>query len=337
MARNEQLIRQLKLLQILEASRYGMKLEELREELTADLGLTKLSDRTVRRDLQALQMAGIHVDTEEVQRGTVWKLSQDLKDRPTVSPSLTELLALAMVRELALPLNGTPYWQGLEALWNRLRETIPESVWKHFDRRRQMFTVRGTPVKSYVKQEGIMATLNRAILQNRIVEIDYQSRTQDSFKTRKIKPYAIVFFKGSLYVLAADCQDPPDAEVRHFKLDRFHKATTLDDYFKPPEDFDPEEHFSDSIGIFKSGEAQEFRIRLHQEVVLWVGETPWHPKQRIEQNEDGDAILIIPSAYEEEIIPQVLALNVKAEILAPQACRERMAQLLQHLAKSYTE
>ena len=58
MARNEQLIRQHKLLQLLELSRFGRTLEELRGDLVADLGLTKLHERTVRRDLEALQAAG---------------------------------------------------------------------------------------------------------------------------------------------------------------------------------------------------------------------------------------------------------------------------------------
>jgi len=43
MARNEQLIRQHKIMQLLEASRYGRTLEELRDELVRDLGLTQLA------------------------------------------------------------------------------------------------------------------------------------------------------------------------------------------------------------------------------------------------------------------------------------------------------
>ena len=54
MARNEQLIRQHKLLQILERFRFGRTLTELRDELVEELGLTSLHTRSVRRDLEAL-------------------------------------------------------------------------------------------------------------------------------------------------------------------------------------------------------------------------------------------------------------------------------------------
>ena len=54
MPRNEQLIRQHKLLQLLERTRVGQTLEELREELATELGLSSLHLRTVKRDLEAL-------------------------------------------------------------------------------------------------------------------------------------------------------------------------------------------------------------------------------------------------------------------------------------------
>ena len=74
MARNEQLIRQHKILQILERSRFGRLLEEIRDDLVDELGLTSLHTRSVRRDLQALQAAGVDVDVHDSPRGRVWKL-----------------------------------------------------------------------------------------------------------------------------------------------------------------------------------------------------------------------------------------------------------------------
>ena len=77
MARNEQLIRQHKLLQLLEYSRFGRTLEELRGDLVADLGLSNLHERTVRRDVEALQAAGFDIQNDQVERGKVYKLGQN--------------------------------------------------------------------------------------------------------------------------------------------------------------------------------------------------------------------------------------------------------------------
>jgi len=337
MARNEQLIRQHKILQLLEASRFGRRLEELRDELVQDLGLTSLSERTVRRDLDALLAAGMHIEPFETDRGVVWKLGKELASPPVLPASVSELLALSMVRDLAAPLTGTPYGKGLESLWRKMQEAIPEAAWKHFHKRRETLLVRGTPVKSYAEREGIIGNLNRAILQHRAVQIEYQSKDEAQPSVREIEPYSLVFYKSSLYVVARLCQAPEETAVRHFKLDRFHKATVLDRYFPLPPDYDAQEHFAASLGVYKAGEAQEFRIRLHPEVVAWVSESPWHAQQQIQSDEQGRPVLIVPSAYEEEIIPQVLALNVKAEILAPAATRAKVRAYLASMSDLYRE
>ena len=74
MARNEQLIRQHKILQILERVRYGKTLNELLSDIKEELGISSLHTRTIRRDLEALQAAGIDLDVHDMQRGRVWKL-----------------------------------------------------------------------------------------------------------------------------------------------------------------------------------------------------------------------------------------------------------------------
>ena len=89
MARNEQLIRQHKILQILERVRFGKTLEEIRDEVVDELGLKSVSTRTVRRDLEALQSAGIDVSAHETQRGKVWKLGP-LAKSATKSASLPQ-------------------------------------------------------------------------------------------------------------------------------------------------------------------------------------------------------------------------------------------------------
>ena len=63
MARNDQLIRQHRLLQVLERTRFGYTLSELRDSLMEELGLSSLHTRTLRRDIEALQAAGIDVES----------------------------------------------------------------------------------------------------------------------------------------------------------------------------------------------------------------------------------------------------------------------------------
>jgi len=338
MARNEQLIRQHKILQILERYRFGRGLEEIRDDLVEELGLGSLHVRSVRRDLEALQAAGIDVAVHESQRGKVWKLGTNARGSYKIQASATELIALSLSRDLLYPLAGTPFWQGIESFWNKLREELPEAVWKHYRTYRQMLFVRGMPTKSYQKQHGIMSTLHRAIEERRVVEIEYEP-VGKGVQRREIEPYAVVFYQASLYIIAAarDVAEGQD-RVRHWKLDRFHKATTLDDYFKLPDDFDLEKYLGEGLGIFAgSGKAQNYRIKITARGARWVQEDPWHADQQIEPQKDGGIVLTVKAAHDLEIIPRVLSLGAEAEVLSPAACRRTVAQIVRQLADRYAD
>ncbi len=74
MSRNEQLIRQHRLLQLLERTRIGQTIEELRDEMAKEFGLASLHLRTVKRDLEALVAAGFDIESQYLKRGKVWRL-----------------------------------------------------------------------------------------------------------------------------------------------------------------------------------------------------------------------------------------------------------------------
>ncbi|RPH81112.1 MAG: HTH domain-containing protein, partial [Planctomycetaceae bacterium] len=89
MARNEQLIRQHKIMQLLESSRFGRTLDELRDELVRDLGLSNLHERTVRRDVEALTAAGLDIRNETRERGKVYLLGRVERGLHKISVSST--------------------------------------------------------------------------------------------------------------------------------------------------------------------------------------------------------------------------------------------------------
>src|SRR3954453_7134307 len=193
MARNEQLIRQHKLLQLLERTRIGLTIEELRDEMAHGLGLSSLHLKTVKRDFDALQAAGFDIESQYLKRGKVWRLGPRTRQAYRIQASATELIALSLGRDLLYPLAGTPFWHAIESFWNKLKDELPASVWQHYNDYRQVLYVRGLPAKSYEAQHGILSALHRAIHERRVVEAVYQPPGKDA-QTRKIEPYAVVFY-----------------------------------------------------------------------------------------------------------------------------------------------
>jgi predicted DNA-binding transcriptional regulator YafY len=339
MARNEQLIRQHKIMQLLEASRYGRTLDELRDELVRDLGLSNLHERTVRRDVEALTAAGLDIRSESLERGKVYMLGRVERGLHKISVSSTELIALSIGRELLFPLLGTQYWQGIESFWSKLHDSVPEGVWDHYQKYRKSIHVFGTLGKTYEKHEGILRTLNRAIAEHRIVEIEYKP-TGKPAATRQIEPYGLAVYQSSIYVVAVatEVTDPAD-RLRHWKLDRFLKATALDRWFKPDPGIDLNEHLSRSIGMFSSDTPVAVQIRLGESAAAWVTEDPWHPDQVLRpiDGDRGAVMLTVPASHPRELLPKVLSLGGDAEVVAPASFRDAVADAVQKMAAKYHE
>jgi len=334
MARNEQLIRQHKILQILERVRFGKTLEEIRQDVIDELGLTSIHVRTLRRDLEALQAAGIDVQAHETQRGKVWKLGPLAKSTTKISVSSTELIALALGRRLMYPLAGSPFWRGIESFWNKVQEEIPASVLDHYEKYWKTLRVVGVPVKSYEKHHGMLNTIHRAIIEHRVLEIVYEV-PGDTPKTRLIEPYAVVLWHSSLYVVAVN-HGEDGSGIRTWKLDRIKKTKALDQWFNEDSSLDIDQFISDSLGIFVGGKARNFRIRLSPKAAGWVREEPWHPDQNLKQLRDGHFELTVRAGHDVEIISRVLQLGSEAELLAPSSARKAGGKTVNDLAKTYT-
>ncbi|XZE52306.1 helix-turn-helix transcriptional regulator [Planctomycetaceae bacterium SH139] len=360
MARNEQLVRQHRILQLLEETRYGKTLDDIREDLVGDMGLTSLHGRTVRRDIEALQVAGYDIVTEQTQRGKVWKMGRTDRGIHSISASATELIALSIGRDLLYPLVGTSYWQGIESFWNKVREVLPDGVYEHYQRYRKTLCVFGTPSRKYESKEGILRTINRAISEHRVVEIVYQSVGKPETE-RQIEPYGLAVYQSSIYVVAAASEvTDPEERLRHWKLDRFQKAILTDQYFRVDPSVDLESHLGKSIGIFSGEQTESVIIRLGQRAAGWVREDPWHPDQILQpEHELPEAegvpvdeaqkaanagvphidaatwLFTVPAAHPRELLPKVLALGSDAEVLEPASFRTAVQEVVGRLAATY--
>lgn len=333
MARNEQLIRQHKILQLLERVRFGKTLEELQTDIIEELGLSSIHTRTIKRDLEALQSAGVDVGSHDSPRGKIWKLGPLAKTATKITATSTELISLALGKRLMNPLAGTPFWRGIESFWNKVQDEIPASVMEHYEKFWKTLRVLGVPVKSYETHQGMLNTIHRAINDHRILEIEYESPGKPVAK-RMINGYTVALFQASLYVVGVDHGDE-ERRIKTWKLDRFHSAVALDKYFKFDESLDIDQHLSDSLGIFFGNKPQNFRIRLSTRSARWVIEEPWHPEQQIKELKNGQFELTVRSASEMEIIPRVLQLGKDAEILAPASARRALTEIVRELAQQY--
>ncbi|HVR04481.1 MAG TPA: WYL domain-containing protein, partial [Solirubrobacteraceae bacterium] len=72
--------------------------------------------------------------------------------------------------------------------------------------------------------------ISQAIVQYRLVELDYYKENEDEFSLRRVEPYALVNGREGWYVASFD---PDKGQMRHFRLDRIRRAAITDESFEP--------------------------------------------------------------------------------------------------------
>lgn len=309
---SQQLTRQWRLLQVLEASRAGKTVSELVEAVGAPR-------RTIYRDLDDLQDAGFPVYHED--EAHRWGLIEGwrFKVPPPFTP--TELMSLWLYRDLLQAFQGTPFYDSLEEVFRKVQACLSGETLGYLERIKSGFSVGIKPYKDYARVRGILNQVNQAVLDCRRLEIAYKPLRTDKEVTRKVDPYRVWFFEGSLYLIA-HCH--LRGEVRMFVLDRMKMVRTTAERFPAPEDFDLDEFLRHSFKVMRGDQLHRVRVRISPAWARWAAEKTWHQSQEAEEQEDGGVILSFTVADAGEVKRWVLGFGPEAEVLEPPSLRREL-------------
>jgi len=313
MARGDQLARQWRILQSLIASRRGKSAADLAREL-------EYHWRTVYRDLEALQLAGFPIFTDRIDGKNLWSVLDSARHNIPIPLNLTEIMALYFSRGLMTVLKDTVFFESLESFFRKIKTTLPAEAIQYLERLEESFEVGSKPYKQYGQLRDLIDRVSEAIVQRKIIEIDYFTMSRKEKTRRKVAPYKIWFFDGSFY-LVGNCGLRED--IRIFALDRIKSLRSTDESFEMPQDFKVEDFMQTSFGVFH-GEPQNVRIRFAAEVAGYISEKVWHKTQKIKPQKDGSLIFEARVAGTDEIKFWLMTWGSKAEVLAPKGLREEM-------------
>ena len=130
MERHTEIVRQWRILLALEGKARGMTLAEAQR--VAGEGV---SERTIRRDFEALTQAGFPIDSERRDGKAVFSLNRDVfRGVAAAGFSLSELCALYLSRTVLSALTGGPFQESLASAFDKLYEALPASLWRFIDR-----------------------------------------------------------------------------------------------------------------------------------------------------------------------------------------------------------
>ena len=187
------------LIRILE-TRYGATVEELVEEC-------QVTRRTIYRDIKAVEEAGYPLISERQDDGTMlYRFITGYSKIPPITFSLEELMTLYLCRGQLEFLKGTPFQDDLEAIFTRIRSSMPPRSVAHLERLAEASAPRLIGFKDYSGQHQLLNDLRTALLKQRRVELVYHPAKRKRNRYQ-VDPYTLMFFVNNCSNAAASTKN----------------------------------------------------------------------------------------------------------------------------------
>jgi proteasome accessory factor B len=321
--RNAEVIRQWKILKRIEAGRYTTA-----QDMADEHGVT---ERTIRRDIEALQEAGFPLYDERADGRKIWRLIEGYKQKLGQTFSLSELSALFFSRNLMSFLGGAPFAQDLESAFAKIQEALPERSLPYLARIQELFSARPDPWKDYSRKQDVIAALVDATLHQKRARIEYFSFNSKRTKEYTVDPYRLVYYSGGLYLYARAGEYD---EVRTFAVERIEKIDVSEQSFQVPADFDASAYARGAFGI-AAGKPEAVEIVFAAEMAGYIQERVWHESQEIETEPGGSVVLRMSVAPGFELRSWIKGFLPHVRVVKPASLRDEIAAELEAASKEF--
>jgi predicted DNA-binding transcriptional regulator YafY len=326
MERHSEIVRQWRILLALESRSRGLTLLEA-QEIAGD-GVT---DRTIRRDFDALGQAGFPIDTAKRDGKTVYTLNREVfRGVAATGFSLSELGALHLSRTVLAAVVGSPFRDSLASAFEKLYDALPPSMWKFIE---SLPDALGAKEHASQPREASSAkaidTLLSAILSRRRVRMRYHSFSSQQVKDYIVEPYRLAYAQRGLYLQAFV---PEYSDTRTFATQRIEQAVALEETFSPVTN--GPEVFPHSLGAF-SGTPETVVIEFNADEARYVREREWHASQTIDELAGGRIRLTLNVVIDWELQAWVMGFGPAARVITPEAFATRILESLEETRAAY--
>jgi len=305
--RNQEVIRQWRVLHALESSRHGIALDTLAKEL-------EVTTRTIRRDLAALQEAGFPLyDTHDENGRVRWRLDGQVLKGLETGFTLAELCALYLSRNLLESVAGTPFQRDLSHAFARLEAALSPRMRQFLDRLPLVLAAKPGPrVRGGASAPDIVARLLEATLHFRVALMRYHSVSSARVKDYVVHPYRLAFAHGGLYLQA---YVPEYKAVRTFAVDRI-ASVSLDKQTFTPRAGASDDVFANSLGV-NTGPAERVEIAFDAKIAPYVRARVWHASQETREREDGTLVMTMRVCHDWALRSWILGWGPFARVVSP--------------------
>ena len=281
----------------------------------------EVTERTVYRDLQSLEFAGVpwYYDAN----AESYRVRSDYR---FPMPNLTEdeVIGQAVVSAIAKA-PGLDIAGGASSATHKIAAVASDEVKQLLADTERVVSVLGLQLADRGSQSEIIRAIQQSLILKKQVAGRYSSPYQSSAAELHLHPIRLCLIKNAWYLIGI----PVNSNEPHtYRVGRFDSIELLDAPAVIPEDFDLRKYFGNAWAVFRGTESFDVRVRFLPDTAPIVTETTWHSTQTEEWLSDGSVVLSFQVDGLEEIRNWLLSWAGNAEVLEPKKLQLMMTEKL---------
>jgi len=291
-------------------------------------GEQECSERTVHRDRQVLELAGIPVDHDANER--CYRIRPDFRFpslNVTEDEALGQATAAAITAGPGLDINA-----GGKPVSLKLAATSKEEVAQLLADAEALISVLDLKLADHSRHREIIRSVQWALVKGKHLAGTYHSPHEGNDVQLQLHPVRLCLVKQAWYLIAR-----PGGEYapRTYRVARFKTLRMLDTNAEAPDDFDLKGYFGNAWAVYRGEKSFDVEIVFTKEAADTVTEGIWHHTQKVHKHRNGSVTLTFRVDGLNEVVRWVLGWGSRATVIQPPELREMVATQLRQALETY--
>jgi len=286
------------------------------------------SERTIYRDMQVLELAGIPVEFD--QDDHCYRVRQDFRF-PSLNVTADEAIgqgtAAAITTGPGLDINA-----GVRPVTQKLAAASKEDIAQILADAEELVAVLDLKLADHSRHRDIIRTIQWSLSKRKQLAGTYRSPHEPDEVKLHLHPYRLCLVKQAWYLIArTDGNNAP----RTYRVARVKTLRMLDANAQVPQDFDLKGYFGNAWAVYRGERTYDVEILFTKEAAATVTEGIWHHTQKVRKNKDGSVTLTFQVDGLNEILRWVLGWGHRAKVIQPPELRDLIVAQLNESIQAY--
>ncbi len=287
----------------------------------------EISNKTAQRDIDFMRDR-LHCPLLYNQSKKGYYYEDTTFSLPMVYLSSKELSSLLIARKILKDLSGGYLGDELSSILKKITNVLSRHM--VLDEQREPFSFE--MIEYSPASEEVFKVVLEGCLKRLSLRFIYYSPATDERLERRVDPYHLLNYMGTWHLIGY-CH--LRKEIRDFSLSRISEPRLLEGTFQLPVEFDFQEYFLSTFGLYKGKSKKKVTLRFSPGKSKWIKGQIWHKDQKVNHLKDGSMEISFPVSDFSEIQREVLKHGSDVEVIKPKALRRLIKTEAQAIAQKY--